>query len=384
MRILQLVDNLEPYHTGGGYYQPIKQAEYLARSGHDLFVVAVNDLNWGEQVPGIKYFFRPHVFRSSVLRRKADRLIEEFSDRIILPLIVRRFRPDWIGGVLTFSAIKAHRLSRQFGLPLFNYVYETPPMIRENIGCSAFECLMTPHLSAIWERTREAYRASSVLFPNSEFSGRFCRKWLQGGNLAEPLFPGIDVKMRAGLGSRRSSCGTHSILSVGRLSKPKGLDVLIMALKRMSLGAELHIVGDGEERATLQELAAGMRNVRFHGFVEDETLWKLYNDCDVVAYPTSFEGFGMPPMQALFFGKPCIASDISVLKEIFGDHLDYFRCGDSGDLASTLDRVLGDTDYRARKGAEGHAFVVKRFSWERSARQMVLTLESSERSARVE
>jgi glycosyltransferase involved in cell wall biosynthesis len=240
---------------------------------------------------------------------------------------------------------------------------------------------MTPDFARLWDRTREAYLASHALFPVSQFTGRYCREWLGGGNVLEPMYPGLDLRTAPRRAAGRMAGQSPMILYVGRLSQGKRLDVLIQAFMRMRLPAELHIAGSGEERGTLEKLAGDRTDIRFHGFVDDDRMWSLYEACDVVAYPTAFEGFGMPPMHALYFRKPCVASDLPVLREVFGDCLEYVSLDDIDGFARTLERVLSDPDYRRRRGDEGHAYVVARFDWEKSARQMVAALEDSCRAS---
>jgi glycosyltransferase involved in cell wall biosynthesis len=124
----------------------------------------------------------------------------------------------------------------------------------------------------------------------------------------------------------------------------------------------------------LVALAAGHRSVVFHGFVSETDLWERYRAADLVVSVSSFEGFGMPPMQALHFGKPCLVSDIPIFRSVYGDHLEYVPLGDVDALAAAVGGLLADPDYRRARGAAGRRFVLERFTWQDSARRIEAAL----------
>src|SRR5262249_27229380 len=154
---------------------------------------------------------------------------------------------------------------------------------------------------------------------------RYNAAWLGGREIAEPIYPGIDpegMPLDAARGPSRGS-GRRRILYVGRLAPAKNVDLLLRAFRGLDSAAELHICGEGPERERLQAMAGGAGDVVFHGFVRDPDLWSLYRGADLVVCPSSFEGFGMAPMQALYFGRPCLVSDLPVFRSVYGDHVDY-------------------------------------------------------------
>jgi len=114
--------------------------------------------------------------------------------------------------------------------------------------------------------------------------------------------------------------------------------------------------------------AAGIRpDVRFFGFVPERTLAALYRLADVFAFPSLYEGFGLPPLEAMACGTPVLTSMISSLPEVVGDAallVDPYRVDD---IADGLERLLGDEALRSALVKRGHARV-KHFSWDRSAR----------------
>lgn len=96
---------------------------------------------------------------------------------------------------------------------------------------------------------------------------------------------------------------------------------------------------------------------------DDERLRSLYWGACALIYPSMYEGFGLPPLEALACGCPVVASDIPVLREVLGEHAEYFCCSDVDDLEAAVNRALGWTEKRRLEG-HNHA---KTFTWERSA-----------------
>jgi len=114
--------------------------------------------------------------------------------------------------------------------------------------------------------------------------------------------------------------------------------------------------------------AAGVRqDVRFFGFVPDRTLACLYRLASVFAFPSLYEGFGLPPLEAMACGTPVVTSNVSSLPEVVGDAALLVDPYDVGALSDALARVLCDEGLRRQLVARGYARA-GRFSWERSVR----------------
>ena len=374
MRLLFIVENDEPHASGGGFYALFKFAEFLALKGHSVLIYAVHDLGWVKANGNLSLYFRPRLPRRGKWLVRLDRILSRMGERLILPYTIRRFQPDWILGVLTYSAIKAEALGRKFRIPVANFIYECPPWMREVLGEDAYTQGHDAFSLRLWESTRQAYLGSRLLFPNSSLSRDYNRAWLGGKAVAEPIHPGIDPAQMPVEAPENEPMGLRSgpgqLLYVGRLVKSKNVGDLISACLRLDTDWELHICGSGPELENLKAIAAGSPSVRFHGFVPDAVLWSLFRQCDLVVYPTAFEGFGMPPMQALYFGKACLVSDLAILRGIFGNRLEYFPLGDVGALAASISGLLADGPYRRRRGAAGRQFILEHFTWARAADQL--------------
>ena len=167
------------------------------------------------------------------------------------------------------------------------------------------------------------------------------------------------------------------LLYAGNITPHKNLERLITAfsLLRRRGGHDdvrLVIVGSAEENkyAALRRTAeiTGVRNeVRFFGFVPDRTLSALYRLASVFAFPSLYEGFGLPPLEAMACGTPVVTSKLSSLPEVVGDAAVFVDPWSVEDIASGLGRALSDETLRAELRAKGLERV-RAFSWERSVK----------------
>ena len=111
--------------------------------------------------------------------------------------------------------------------------------------------------------------------------------------------------------------------------------------------------------------------LRLTGYLDDDDLRALYSSCTVFVYPSIYEGFGLPPLEAMACGAPVIASNIATFQETLGSAARLVAPNDVEALARSIVEILGDEDRRralSRRGLEQAA----KFSWERTAQ---LTLD---------
>lgn len=170
----------------------------------------------------------------------------------------------------------------------------------------------------------------------------------------------FDPRFKPNQGVKPDSCdaGRHPIiLVVSRLSAGdpyKGVDLMIEAMPRVLLRypeAQLRIVGHGTDRERLETIAeaANLRSaVHFCGILDDESLAKEYQQCDLFALPSRKEGFGLVYLEAMSYGKPCIAARSGgapeVVNEAVGVLVDYGNTEQIVVAISEIVRRKGDED----------------------------------------
>jgi glycosyltransferase involved in cell wall biosynthesis len=163
------------------------------------------------------------------------------------------------------------------------------------------------------------------------------------------------------------------ILYAGNIKPHKNVDRLIEAFailrKRHDGELKLLIIGDDISKyPNLRRLVHRFQlhqHVRFLGFVPDATLAVLYRLAAAFVFPSLYEGFGLPPLEAMASGTPVITSNVSSLPEVVGDAALLIDPMNPPAIADAMWRVLQDAELRSdliRRGCDR----VKAFSWERS------------------
>jgi glycosyltransferase involved in cell wall biosynthesis len=167
------------------------------------------------------------------------------------------------------------------------------------------------------------------------------------------------------------------ILYVGSLEPRKNIATLIEAYEQLrtdnpDLKTKLILIG-GESplfAAVRLQIKQFHNDVVFKGFVSDDELKQYYRNALVVAYPSLYEGFGLPPLEAMASGAPVVTSNTSSLPEVVGDAALMVSPYDCAQLAGTLARVIRDRRLREEMRRRGFE-QVKKFNWYRVARNVL-------------
>jgi len=166
------------------------------------------------------------------------------------------------------------------------------------------------------------------------------------------------------------------VLFAGNIKPHKNLDRLVRAfgqLKQRPGLKDIKLILIGDEVGSYGSLrrrveGEGVRaDVRFFGFVPERTLAALYRMASVFAFPSLYEGFGLPPLEAMACGTPVVTSRISSLPEVVGDAAVLVDPYSVEDIAQGLARALSDEALRATLREKGLVRSAA-FSWERSVR----------------
>ncbi len=165
------------------------------------------------------------------------------------------------------------------------------------------------------------------------------------------------------------------LLALGTVEPRKNLGRVINAFGRVSPkfpDVALAIAGaQGWDSAGLEASARALgvqARVRFLGRVPEEDLAALYSAATALVYPSLYEGFGLPPLEAMQCGCPVITSKVSSLPEVVGDAAILVEPESIADIADAMVRVLTDQSLRLEMEAKGLKRAA-RFSWRRCAEQ---------------
>jgi len=234
---------------------------------------------------------------------------------------------------------------------------------------------------------RAVHRADWVL-ADSQSTRRDVITLLQAPeNRVRTIYPGVEPRFHPmgdveTLGSIRLKyrLPPRFILSVGTLQPRKNYTQLIAAFARLKVsGVSLVVVGGKgwlyeEIFQKVRELGLQDR-VLLAGFVDDVDLPALYNLADVFALPSLYEGFGLPPLEAMACGTPVVTANNSSLPEVIGDAGLLVDADDTEALCEALTCLLEDTALRQTLIERGLVQAAK-FTWEKAARMLLETYHS--------
>jgi glycosyltransferase involved in cell wall biosynthesis len=233
---------------------------------------------------------------------------------------------------------------------------------------------------------RRTVYAARVVLTGSEFSRQAILNAYSGldesrvvvvPNAAAPAFRPVAKEPAMAYVRKRFGVRGPFVLSVGDLQPRKNQIGLIEGFAHLVAthrGLPHELVLAGKEtwftpkvRAAAARSAAAAR-IRFCGFVGDDDLLQLYNACDVFAFPSFYEGFGLPVLEAMACGRAVACSNTSALLEVADGAAILFDPYEAGEIARALADLLLDSELRGRMERLGGQRAAQ-FSWQKTARE---------------
>ena len=173
------------------------------------------------------------------------------------------------------------------------------------------------------------------------------------------------------------------ILAVGTLEPRKNLKRVIEAFEKLQKTQKLKLVvagkfgwGEGIEKLKIknkQSLSLRDEKLKILGLVSQEDLPSLYSGAQVFVYPSLYEGFGLPILEAMASGCPVVTSNVSSMPEVAGEAAVLVNPEDVENIARGIEEAIKKRDDLIKKGYEQ----VKKFSWEKTARETLKVYEEA-------
>jgi len=248
---------------------------------------------------------------------------------------------------------------------------EHPEWTTEQNRCVCFEGVFTASIYADFILAISCYSMEKFL----EFFPHYPRERVRVVYLGNRFGDG-NTSNSPGYGLRELRPGKFW-LAVGTLEPRKNLRRLLKAFAQYKKQAadKYPLVlagGKGWLEDDLEEFIQGLGlsdDVRILGYVSDQELSWLYGNCFGFVYPSLYEGFGLPVLEAMKHGAAVITSNTTSLPEVAGDAAHYVNPLDEIDIAEALGKLERDTDYR--KMLKRKAIIqAEKFSWEKSAAEV--------------
>lgn len=191
---------------------------------------------------------------------------------------------------------------------------------------------------------------------------------------ADDKYKPLDKEYCRSFLSKTYNINNPFILYIGGFSPRKNVKGLITAFskiyKKLSADYSLVIVGATRDQGQyLSEFSTNLElasKIIFTGFAPEEHLPILYNGCDAFVYPSLYEGFGLPPLEAMNCGTPVITSNLTSIPEVVGDAGILINPYSEEELENALTRLLNDEGLREEYSLKGLERA-SNFSWKKTA-----------------
>lgn len=232
-------------------------------------------------------------------------------------------------------------------------------------------------------RYEEVARLATRIVTISDFSAREAQRYLGiprdrirtaliGADFGEPSDPARDTEALARLGITRPF-----LLTVGAADRRKNFAMLQRAMHTLRAAhPELTLVMAGPRRkgSAQDPLQPWERSA---GFVSDEDLWTLYRSAELFVFPSLYEGFGLPVIEAMRVGAAVVSTDAASLPEVGGSAAAYVKADDSAALAATITAILADPERQRAMREASRVHAAQFTTWVDTARETLAVFDEA-------
>jgi len=231
---------------------------------------------------------------------------------------------DLIIGCPVTGGVYATYYAERFHLPLYLILFESPNwVVKYRDGADSNEHFWKEYKGCL-------LKANKIMVPSHE-SKKYLMEWLNNdGKNIYVVYPCLNQvvadKIKDNLIHKDHE--KFNVLYISRMTP--GKSILPVLKKFPKTKYAFILIGKiwTDQKSELNKMIDDGYDITIHNKLSDVEKFEIIADADVLAFPTKFEGFGMPPMEALYMNVPVVTYDLPVLKEIYGNSLNYVPVGD--------------------------------------------------------
>lgn len=227
-------------------------------------------------------------------------------------------------------------------------------------------------------------RATHILADSQATKDDLTNIWRVASDKVTVLYSGVSGRFRpvtdkqqlAAVRERYGVGDAHYLVSVSTLQPRKNYQMLVRAFKPVAEQQPHNLVIAGGKGWLYDEMLAevdrqGLKGrVKFIGFVADGDLPSLYSEASLMVFPSLYEGFGLPLLEAMACGVPVLTSNASCLPEVAGEAAVQLPPTDQAAWSQTMSGLLSNSGQRAKMVAAGF-LQVRQFTWKKAAGQLL-------------
>jgi glycosyltransferase involved in cell wall biosynthesis len=323
-------------HYSGGRVSILYNAHMLAAMGHKVTIVTdmmppfINDMKDIPTEGRVQFVHGSFTMKSNWLLKNID---NNFDVVICTPRIYEGFA-----------------YAEKFNLPCHAIIFETPNYISQFRGGA----------DSTEDYWRE-YKMSIINFGDGVLchpgtTMNYCKEWLKD---FDGVFNEFSPPINTYAADNVEAVEENEIVFIGRMLEYKCPDDIVKAVATIpaEIRPAINFIGSHSEmtrQRIIQKGLSGRVDVHFYANITDAEKYYLIKRAKMLVIPTKFEGFGMPPAEALYCRKPVICYDIPITRYIYGDTVNYVEIGNIKKLGKAIKNLLNNPEKCAVQGETGY------------------------------
>ncbi len=251
--------------------------------------------------------------------------------------------------------------SEKWNIPCYMTIFESPNFVREyRRGIDSEE--------KFWVEYKKCMKKADGIIGISNISGSKAKEWIEADGVKCPpveiIYPPLNQPI-ADMVVDKDIHEANEICYISRMTGYKNPLLMIKDICKLRQPPDvINLIGRAaggtvNEINKMNKQYKGRVKIKIYEAVSDIEKFIILKRSKLIVFPSTFEGFGMSPMEGFYMSKPVIAYDLPVLREVYGNHINYVPVNDSKKLAKEVEKLLEDKKERERLGEAGRAHVIR-------------------------